>query len=70
MWTAQKARMMAHFRALTLSDEVLKEANAAFDWRAATALPDGRMLDRTFEHKRSALQAIPDKRIIMLVEWI
>ncbi|MBL8546116.1 MAG: class I SAM-dependent methyltransferase [Hyphomonadaceae bacterium] len=58
--------MSSPFRTVSLSAELVDEANKAFDWRAATELPNGLMLGRMFEHKRAVPQTIPDKRIVQL----
>ncbi len=58
--------MSSPFRTVELTAELVEEANKAFDWRAATELPNGMMLGRMFEHKRSVPQTIPDKRIVLL----
>jgi len=58
--------MSNSFRNVDLSAELVEEANQAFDWRAATQLPNGLMLGRMFEHKRPVPQTIPDKRIVLL----
>ena len=55
---------------LPISDAVLEEVNRLLDWRAAAPLPDGRILGRTYEHKRSSVNAIPDKRIVLLNELL
>ncbi len=62
--------MSSPFRNLDLSAELVEEANQAFDWRAATQLPNGLMLGRMFEHKRPVPQTIPDKRITRLDSMI
>jgi tRNA (mo5U34)-methyltransferase len=48
------------------SNAALREINGLLDWRAATLLPDGRMVGRTFARKRAKQQAIPDHRIALL----
>jgi len=58
--------MSSPFRNVDLTAELVEEANKAFDWHAATELPNGLMLGRMFEHKRSRPQTIPDKRIVSL----
>src|SRR6185436_4690646 len=58
--------MSSPFRPVELSAELLEEANTAFDWRAATELPNGMMLGRVSAHKRPVPERIPDKRIALL----
>lgn len=55
---------------LTVSDAALAEFNAMFEWRAAAALPDGRLLGALTEEKRPHVNAIPDRRIQMLDKFI
>jgi SAM-dependent methyltransferase len=58
--------MESTFRSVHLTAALVDEANKAFDWHAATELPNGMMLGRMFAHKRALPQPIPDKRIVLL----
>lgn len=60
------AEGVSEFQQTGLPDAVLAEINRTLDWRAGTLLPDGRMIGKTFAHKRPAPQPIPDHRITLL----
>ncbi len=51
---------------LHVSDDTLAEVNALLDWRASTALPDGRVVGKPSANKRPILNDIPDRRIKLL----
>jgi tRNA (mo5U34)-methyltransferase len=59
-----------HINQLPLSDQIIEEFNGMFDWHAAAELPDGRLLGRTTAGKRPNPNAIPDRRIQLLNDFV
>ena len=57
---------MSPFRPLQITDACIAEVNRLLDWRAAAALPDGRVVGKSGVLKRPGLQQIPDRRITLL----
>lgn len=56
---------------VNLTDGIIKDANALFDWHTKTELPTGSILGKTkIPGKREGLQQIPDYRIVKLNELI
>jgi tRNA (mo5U34)-methyltransferase len=51
---------------LPASAAALKDFHVLLDWQAAAPLPDGRILGRANWLKRAFVNAIPDKRIVLL----